>query len=156
MVSSAGVVSSLHHLISGRIVKKQNYDGFSGWAQGAEYDNTVQREYGASRDDKAFKNKPAYVWAYYSYEDYSGTSLVVYYQRGKWYYVTGGHCSCDGLGGQWDPMPFSPKEYKQAVKAGKHLFGYYGTGEDFDKWFGWAVNDIKKKKAKKALHNVQA
>jgi hypothetical protein len=43
--------------------------------------------------------------AWYRYEDYSGSAFVVYRDRrdGKIYEVHGGHCSCNGLEGQWEP-----------------------------------------------------
>lgn len=44
------------------------------------------------------------VFAYYTYEDYSGDALVILRdpQDGKFYEVNGGHCSCYGLDGQWE------------------------------------------------------
>lgn len=41
--------------------------------------------------------------AWYGYGDYSGSSLVVYEKDGKLFEVNGSHCSCYGLGGQWEP-----------------------------------------------------
>lgn len=43
------------------------------------------------------------LFAYYSYEDYSGSSLVIFSKDGKLYEVNGSHCSCYGLEGQWNP-----------------------------------------------------
>lgn len=40
---------------------------------------------------------------YYEYEDYSGTGMVLYEKGGKLFEVNGGHCSCNGLEGQWSP-----------------------------------------------------
>jgi len=48
--------------------------------------------------------------AAYEYEDYSGDAIVVYRNGDKIYEVTGGHCSCYGLEGQ-----FEPEEYDRAV-----------------------------------------
>jgi hypothetical protein len=44
------------------------------------------------------------VFAYYTYEDYSGDALVILRDPhdGKFYEVNGGHCSCYGLEGQWE------------------------------------------------------
>lgn len=44
------------------------------------------------------------VFAYYTYEDYSGDALVILRDphSGVFYEVNGGHCSCYGLEGQWD------------------------------------------------------
>ncbi len=41
--------------------------------------------------------------AYYCYEDYSGSAFVLFRKEGKLYEVNGGHCSCYGLEGQWEP-----------------------------------------------------
>lgn len=43
------------------------------------------------------------LFAYYMYEDYSGTAFVLFRRDGKLYEVNGGHCSCYGLEGQWEP-----------------------------------------------------
>lgn len=43
------------------------------------------------------------LFAYYSYEDYQGSALVVFTREGKLYEVNGSHCSCRGLEGQWSP-----------------------------------------------------
>jgi hypothetical protein len=48
--------------------------------------------------------------AYYSYEDYSGTSLVIYRNGDNYFYNEGGHCSCNGLEEQWGPTKFESKE----------------------------------------------
>lgn len=48
--------------------------------------------------------------AYYSYEDYSGSSYVIYREGDKYYFNYGGHCSCHGLEDQWDPTEFNSKE----------------------------------------------
>jgi hypothetical protein len=48
--------------------------------------------------------KDALVYAaVYSYEDYSGSAFVLFEKDGKLFSVSGGHCSCYGLEGQWTP-----------------------------------------------------
>lgn len=44
------------------------------------------------------------IFAYYTYEDYSGEALVIlrHPQTGVFYEVNGGHCSCYGLEEQWE------------------------------------------------------
>lgn len=39
----------------------------------------------------------------YSYESYEGSAFVLFEKDGKLFEVNGGHCSCYGLEGQWDP-----------------------------------------------------
>jgi len=41
--------------------------------------------------------------AWYRYEDYSGSALVVFEKDGKLWEVNGNHCSCNGLEDQWQP-----------------------------------------------------
>jgi len=41
--------------------------------------------------------------ASYTYEDYSGDAYVLFRRDGKLFEVHGGHCSCYGLEGQWEP-----------------------------------------------------
>ena len=43
--------------------------------------------------------------AYYNHEDYGcdGEAFVLFERKGKFYEVHGGHCSCFGLEGQWEP-----------------------------------------------------
>ncbi|KEA07506.1 hypothetical protein [Rhizobium rhizogenes] len=41
--------------------------------------------------------------ASYTYEDYSGSSYVLFERDGKLLEVHGSHCSCYGLEGQWEP-----------------------------------------------------
>lgn len=43
------------------------------------------------------------LFAYYSYENYSGEAFVIFEKEGKLYEVNGGHCSCYGLEDQWSP-----------------------------------------------------
>jgi hypothetical protein len=44
-----------------------------------------------------------FIYADYDYEDYSGSSLVIYMLDNKMYEVNGNHCSCNGLEGTWEP-----------------------------------------------------
>jgi len=43
------------------------------------------------------------LFAFYEYENYSGSAYVLFEQLGKLYEVAGSHCSCYGLDGQWEP-----------------------------------------------------
>lgn len=66
--------------------------------------------------------------AWYGYGSYCGSSFVLYRDNGKLYEVSGSHCSCDGLGGQWDP-----EETTVAALKMRGLYtdsGNYYDGED--------------------------
>lgn len=41
--------------------------------------------------------------AWYGYGSYCGNAGVLFQRDGKLYEVSGSHCSCYGLEGQWDP-----------------------------------------------------
>jgi hypothetical protein len=47
--------------------------------------------------------------AEYEDENYSGFARVVYFDKGKLWHVSGGHCSCYGLEDQWEPEEISPE-----------------------------------------------
>lgn len=44
-----------------------------------------------------------FLYANYTYEDYSGAAGVIFVKNGKFFLVTGSHCSCYGLEDQWSP-----------------------------------------------------
>jgi len=47
-------------------------------------------------------NDSEVLFAYYDCQDYSGDATVLYRHKGELYLQSGGHCSCNGLEGQWD------------------------------------------------------
>lgn len=53
-------------------------------------------------DEKALDNADV-LFAAYEQECYEGSATVVFRRDGKLYENHGGHCSCDGLEGQWSP-----------------------------------------------------
>ena len=70
--------------------------------------------------------EPRYVFAYYNYEDYNGDALVVYgTSKKKFFVVEGGHCSCYGLEGQWNPTEHTHGELVKMSKIGERLTGKY-------------------------------
>ena len=58
--------------------------------------------------------------ASYTYEDYNGEAFVLFEQKGKLFEVNGGHCSCYGLEGQWEPEETSVEALIHRVENG-HL-----------------------------------
>ncbi len=65
--------------------------------------------------------------AIYTYQDYDGSAFVLFERGGKLYEVNGGHCSCYGLEGQWEPEETS-------VEALRHRLnnGYFGGTYSYD------------------------
>lgn len=53
--------------------------------------------------DKSALEGAEVIVASYTYEDYSGSAYVLFARDGKLFEVHGGHCSCYGLEGQWEP-----------------------------------------------------
>jgi hypothetical protein len=57
------------------------------------------------------------LFAGYGYECYEGNAYVLFEQDGKLYEVEGGHCSCYGLEGQWDPVEATKETIQQRITA---------------------------------------
>jgi hypothetical protein len=63
------------------------------------------------------------LFAWYEYENYSGSAEVIFEQDGVLYEVSGNHCSCYGLEGQWSPQTLELKELEHRLNKGN--FGEY-------------------------------
>lgn len=62
--------------------------------------------------------------AWYNYECYDGNAFVLFEKDGKLYEVVGGHCSCYGLEGQWEPVETTAKALRmrcETVEYGSYL-----------------------------------
>jgi hypothetical protein len=81
----------------------------------------IIKEYEAPAD--ALDGATVYL-AWYGYGSYDGDSLVVFEKDGILYEVNGGHCSCMGLEGQWEPAETSWEA------LGMRKFSNYSGGED--------------------------
>lgn len=85
--------------------------------------------------------------AWHGYGDYCGSSLVIFRKDGKLYEVHGGHCSCYGLEGQWQP------EETTAAALGKR--DYFSTGcdgaEELKKEYFALVRRLKREEDKSTL-----
>jgi hypothetical protein len=71
------------------------------------------------------------LFAFYEYADYSGNAWVLFLQDGKLYEVNGGHCSCYGLEGQWDPEPTTLKDIAFRIKNGNWGYAWRSDLVDF-------------------------
>jgi hypothetical protein len=58
------------------------------------------------------------LFAWYGYGDYDGSTFVLFARDGKLYEVNGGHCSCYGLEGQWDPEETSVEALRHRIHNG--------------------------------------
>jgi hypothetical protein len=86
--------------------------------------------------------------AWYGFGDYDGSAFVLYTRGGKLYEVTGGHCSCYGLEGQWDPEETSADALKHRIDNGNlGRDSYYDEGV-FDKQLIGVLNRYVKASAK--------
>ena len=77
----------------------------------------VKREFAVK--DNAL-NDAFILLAWYGYGDYDGAAFVLFERDGKLYEANGGHCSCNGLEGQWEPEETSAAELIHRIKEG-HL-----------------------------------
>ena len=65
------------------------------------------------------------IYAWYEYEDYSGSAEVIFIHDGKIFTVSGGHCSCHGLEDQWDAVEMPLAALYKIAQDGK---GHYSEG----------------------------
>jgi hypothetical protein len=65
--------------------------------------------------------------AIYTYEDYDGSAFVLFERNGVLYEVNGGHCSCYGLEGQWEPEETSVEALRHRIEN-----GYFGGTYAYD------------------------
>jgi hypothetical protein len=117
----------------GFIMNNQNYFGqFQDWSD-------VVSNFNLDRSTL----EPKYVWASYNGGSYDGYSAVVFFDEGEWKLVTGSHCSCYGLEGQFDPDTFDPEVHFKALTEGKRYVSDYTQSlsdqTEFDEWLKWAV-----------------
>ena len=112
-----------------------------------DFDNkeNVLKEFSGNRwswdDDKESefveKNKDSNIlFASYGNANYSGDAWVFFEKNGELYEVNGGHCSCYGLEGQWEPEKVSLEELEHRLVNGTF-------GED-----NWSDNNFKKELCK--------
>lgn len=69
------------------------------------------------------------ILAWYKDEDYSGDAFVLFERDGRLYEVHGGHCSCYGLEGQWEPEETSLVALARALTVSKLGTGYRDDNE---------------------------
>jgi hypothetical protein len=74
--------------------------------------------------------------ASYGYANYSGDAFVLFEEGGKLYEVSGSHCSCYGLEGQWHPEEVMLEELEHRLLNGTF-------GEDT-----WSDNNFKEELCK--------
>lgn len=59
------------------------------------------------------------LFASYSYANYSGDAFVLFEKEGKLFEVNGGHCSCYGLEGQFEPEETTLEALRHRLVDGK-------------------------------------
>lgn len=79
----------------------------------------------------------------YSYESYSGDAFVLFRDNrdGKLYEVNGGHCSCYGLEGQWNPEEVVISELHHRLTEGRFGRNDY-SGNEFADVLLTLVNEL--------------
>lgn len=82
--------------------------------------------------------------ASYGYENYSGDAFVLFRDTrdGKLYEVHGGHCSCYGLEGQWEPEECELDGLRHRLKNGQ-LGGDKYSGNMFSAELAQVLEGLK-------------
>ena len=83
--------------------------------------------------------EPDIVFAMYEVPGYDGYAEVFFKSYGVWKYVSGSHCSCYGLEGQWEEEDFEPAVYLEAIRQGKNTnpLGDDYANKEFKKFLEW-------------------
>lgn len=68
------------------------------------------------------------VFGVYELGDYEGEAFVLYVKDGRLFEVHGGHCSCYGLEGQWDPEETTLEALR--LRPFTNLTGYFGISKE--------------------------
>lgn len=97
------------------------YDGFVNphWSNDAVGWANVQKQF-----EMAVPEPDEVLFAAYEYENYEGNALVLYRNEGKLWRVEGGHCSCHGLEGQWEPEETTEEAVLHQLSEG-HNWGIW-------------------------------
>jgi hypothetical protein len=80
----------------------------------------------AFSEDESILDGCKVLFAVYKQEDYEGSALVIFTKDDKLFEVSGSHCSCNGLEGQWAPEETS----LEAIRM--RDFSYYGFNGDVE------------------------
>ncbi|CDP50688.1 hypothetical protein [Devosia sp. DBB001] len=61
------------------------------------------------------------LFAQYEIDGYEGSAYVLFSRDGKLFEVVGGHCSCDGLEGQWEPEEVAAEALRHRLMSGEYF-----------------------------------
>ena len=119
MLSKSKILKSTPVFLENWTKEEDVYDDF-------EVFGFKKYRYDSSVNPKKPKNIKI-LFAYYTYEDYSGDAFVLFYNKTnkKLYEVHGGHCSCYGLEGQWYEEEINLKELENRLNKGDSYNGWF-------------------------------
>ena len=83
-----------------------NWDGKKGW-------EAVQSEFETDTPEPE-----EVIFARYTAEGYEGDATIIYRNGDKYYYVSGSHCSCYGLEGQFEPEEYTAETLRAGLERG--------------------------------------
>lgn len=75
-----------------------------------------------SEDPSKIKEPEELIYADYDGGGYDGHADVLFYDQGKFWYVTASHCSCYGLEDSWSPEEYSFKALRGQVERANSGF----------------------------------
>jgi len=65
------------------------------------------------------------LFAAYDLDGYEGSAVVLFVRDGKFYFVSGSHCSCYGLEGQWAPEEMELEALRHIIRKGGYVPNAY-------------------------------
>ncbi len=82
---------------------------FGSWANYASMVDDFSRYCSVEETPHDMAKEEEILLAAYEHEGYEGSAMVLFEREGQLFEVSGGHCSCYGLEGQWKPQAISWK-----------------------------------------------
>lgn len=120
-------MKTLHEIIQQKPVFLHDWSD----RKGVIYDFEEATWRGEEEQEKALKAYQGIniLFGSYTYVNYSGDAWVLFEEDGKLYEVSGGHCSCYGLEGQWNPDEVLLEELENRLLEGTFGEGRYTDNE---------------------------
>lgn len=84
--------------------------------------------------------------AYYSYRNWEGDAFVLFEKDGKLFEVNGGHCSCYGLEGQWEPEEVTIDVLEYRLNKGNLGVDSWENENRFAKELREVISELKEAK----------
>ncbi len=110
---------------------------FNDWKNSSQ--DNVLRDFGLSDEER---RKWTVVGGSYVYENYDGRAILYVAQDGKLYEVTGSHCSCNGLEGDFTPQEVRPSTIVTMLRTQPESNRRYGLDDSDQRMLATVIENL--------------